>query len=335
MRISVIPNPVGRETSNLAERKSPAQWTESKALMICRAGPERYGSFFSGATGWRDWETYFRKCRPEICFFRVKCSAVPKLLDGKTAIVLGVWNKWSIAYAIAHAFVREGATLLLTYQNDRAKPTVEELGQELGAIKYFPCDVQQQPDIDGLAAALQSEGRKLDIVVHSLAFANHEDLNQPFVNTSRAGFHLAMDVSAYSLVAVARALQPLMTAGGAIMTLTYLGSTRVVTNYNIMGIAKAALEAEVKYLASELGANKIRVNAISAGPIKTISARGIKDFSKVLDFVSQHAPLRRNTDPAEVADAAVFLASDLGRGVTGNILFVDAGFHIMGLDPPK
>jgi enoyl-[acyl-carrier protein] reductase I len=260
---------------------------------------------------------------------------MPKLLEGKTAIVLGVWNKWSIAYAIAQAFVREGATLLLTYQNDRARPVVEELGNELGAAKYFPCDVQQQSDIDNLTAALKSEGRKLDVVVHSLAGANHEDLNQPFVNTSRAGFQMALEISAYSLVAISKALSPFMTEGGAIMTMTYLGSTRVVTNYNIMGIAKAALEAEVKYLASELGANKIRVNAISAGPIKTISARGIKDFSKVLDFVSQHAPLRRNTDPAEVADAAVFLASDLGRGVTGNVLFVDAGFHIMGLDPPK
>src|SRR6202011_5802989 len=203
-----------------------------------------------------------------------------------------------------------------------------------GAAGLFRCDVQQQSDIDKLAEVLKASGRKLDILVHSIAFANHEDLNQPFVNTSREGFHVALDVSAYSLVALAKALSPLMTDGGAIMTLSYLGSTRVVTNYNVMGVAKAALEAEVKYLASELGANKVRVNAISAGPIKTISARGIKDFSKVLDFVAQHAPLRRNTDPAEVADTAVFLASDLARGVTGNVIFVDAGFQIMGLDPP-
>jgi enoyl-[acyl-carrier protein] reductase I len=256
---------------------------------------------------------------------------MPKLMEGKTAIVLGVWNQWSIAYAIAQAFVREGGTLLLTYQNERAKPTVEELGQQLGAAGFYPCDVQQQSDIDALAKSLETEGRKLDAVVHSLAFANRDDLGQPFVNTSREGFALALDVSAYSLVAVAKALAPLMKDGGAIMTLTYLGSTRVVTNYNVMGVAKAALEASVRYLASELGAQKIRVNAISAGPIKTISARGIKDFSKVLDFVAQHAPLRRNTDIAEVADTAVFLASDLGRGVTGNTIFVDAGFHIMGL----
>ena len=254
-----------------------------------------------------------------------------KLLEGKTAIVLGVWNKWSIAYAIALAFAREGAKLLLTYQNERARPTVEELGRELGATGFFPCEVQEQSEIDRMAESIHAAGHKLDIVVHSLAAAKHEDLNQPFLNTSREGFQLALDVSAYSLVAISKALSPLMTDGGAIMTLTYLGSTRVVTNYNVMGVAKAALEAEVKYLASELGPSKIRVNAISAGAIKTISARGVKDLSKMLDASAQRAPLRRNTDIAEVADAAVFLASDLSRGVTGNTIYVDAGFQIMGL----
>lgn len=254
---------------------------------------------------------------------------MPKLLEGKTAIVLGVWNRWSIAYAIAQAFAREGATLLLTYQNDRAKPTVEELGHELGAAGFFPCDVQQPSDIEDLGAALKE--RKLDVVVHSLAAAKHEDLNQPFLNTSREGFQMALDVSAYSLVSISKALAPMMTDGGSIMTLTYLGSTRVVTNYNIMGVAKAALEAEVRYLASELGPVKIRVNAISAGAIKTISARGVKDLGKMLEFTAQRAPLRRVTDIAEVADTAVFLGSDLGRGVTGNVIYVDAGFHIMGM----
>jgi enoyl-[acyl-carrier protein] reductase I len=256
------------------------------------------------------------------------------LLQNKTVIVLGVWNKWSIAYAIAQACVREGATLLLTYQNERAKPTVEELGKELGARAFYPCDVQKQSDIDGVAASLKADGHELDVIVHCLAGANHEDLNQPFLNTSRQGFALALDVSAFSLVAISKALVPLMPKGGSIMTMTYLGSTRVVKNYNVMGIAKAALEAEVRYLAGELGAHNIRVNAISAGPIKTISARGIKDFSKVLEFVQEHSPLRRNTDIAEVADSAVFLGSDLGRGVTGNVLYVDAGFQIMGLEPP-
>ena len=162
---------------------------------------------------------------------------MPKLLEGKTALVLGVWNKWSIAYAIAAAFAREGATLLLTYQNERAKPVVEELGNELGAKGFYPCDVQQQSDIDGLAESLKREGRTIDVMVHCLAFANHEDLNQPFLKTSRDGFKLALDVSAYSLIAVSSAISPLMTNGGAIMTLTYLGSTRVVKNYNEIGRA--------------------------------------------------------------------------------------------------
>src|SRR5580692_4892305 len=249
---------------------------------------------------------------------------MPQLLEGKTALILGVANKWSLAYAIAQAFKREGAKIILTYQGERLKQTVEELGAELGASQVFECDVTKD------LSALSSLGR-LDAVVHSIAFANREDLSRPFVETSRDGFLLAQEVSVYSLVSVAQATAPLMTDGGAIMTLTYLGSTRVLTNYNVMGVAKAGLEAAVRYLASELGEKKIRVNAISAGPVKTASARGIKDFSKILELVQAKAPLRRNTDPAEVADMAVFLASDLGRGVTGDVLFVDAGFHIMGL----
>jgi enoyl-[acyl-carrier protein] reductase I len=249
---------------------------------------------------------------------------MPQLLEGKTALILGVANKWSLAYAIAQAFRREGANIILTYQGERLKQTVEELGGELGASQIFECDVTRD------LSMLGSLGR-LDAVVHSIAFANREDLSRPFVETSRDGFLLAQEVSVYSLVSVAKATAPLMTEGGALMTLTYLGSTRVLTNYNVMGVAKAGLEATVRYLASELGEKKIRVNAISAGPVKTASARGIKDFSKILELVQAKAPLRRNTDPAEVADMAVFLASDLGRGVTGDVLFVDAGFHIMGL----
>ena len=252
---------------------------------------------------------------------------MPKLLEGKTALVLGVWNKWSIAYAIAQAFAREGATLLLTYQNERAKPVVEELGNELGAKAFFPCDVQQQSDIDGLAESLKQEGRTIDVLVHCLAFANHEDLNQPFLKTSRDGFKLALDVSAYSLVAVSSAISPLMTNGGAIMTLTYLGSTRVVKNYNVMGIAKAALEAEVRYLAAELGANKIRVNAISAGPIKTLAAAGIGDFRYILRWNEYNAPLRRNVTIDQVGNVAAFLLSDLAGGVSAEIVHVDSGFN--------
>jgi enoyl-[acyl-carrier protein] reductase I len=253
-----------------------------------------------------------------------------QLLAGKTALILGVANKWSLAYAIAQAFRREGAKLLLSYQGERLKRTAEELGAEIGVAHTFECDVTKEEDLARLTDTVKGEGR-LDAVVHSIAFANREDLDRPFLETSRAGFLLAQDVSAYSIISVARATAPLMTAGGSITTLTYLGSTRVVTNYNVMGAAKAALEASVRYLASELGPSGIRVNAISAGPVKTASARGIKDFSKSLEVAPKLAPLRRNTDPAEVADTAVFLASDLGRGVTGDVLFVDAGFHIMGL----
>lgn len=253
-----------------------------------------------------------------------------QLLEGKTALILGVANRWSLAYAIAQAFRREGARLLLAYQGQRLQKTVEELGAALGAARTIDCDVTRDEDLARLAETLQSEDR-LDAVVHSIAFANQADLSRPFVETSREGYLLAQNVSAYSMIAVARATVPKMTNGGAMMTLTYLGSTRVVTNYNVMGTAKASLEAAVRYLASDLGPRNIRVNAISAGPVKTAAARGIKDFSKVLEAVEAHSAMRRNVTPGEVADVAVFLASDLGRGVTGDVLFADAGYHIMGL----
>jgi enoyl-[acyl-carrier protein] reductase I len=254
-----------------------------------------------------------------------------KILENKTALVLGVANRWSLAYAIAQAFVREGARLVITYQGDRQRETVEELGAELGATRVLACDVTLEQELDDLAHILKTEFHSVDIVVHSIAFASREDLSRPFVETSRDGYLMAQEISSYSLVAVARAISPLMTAGGAIMTLSYLGAMRVIPNYNVMGVAKAALEASVRYLASDLGPANIRVNAISAGPVKTASARGIKDFSSVLDLVASRAPLRRNTDPAEVADAAVFLGSDLGRGVTGNVMYVDAGYQIIGM----
>jgi enoyl-[acyl-carrier protein] reductase I len=261
-------------------------------------------------------------------------SFMPHLMEGKVALVLGLANRWSIAHAIAQAFIREGAHVILTYQGDRQKQTVEELAAGLKAQQVLPCDVTQDAQLDALANGLKSQGTVLNAVVHSIAFANREDLSRPFVETSRAGFTIAQDVSAYSLVAVARATAPLMPppeqGGGSIMTLTYLGSTRVVENYNVMGVAKASLEASVRYLAADLGPSNIRVNAISAGAVKTTSARGIRDFSKMLEGGAKVAPLRRNTDPAEVADTAVFLASDLGRGVTGNIIYVDAGMQIMG-----
>jgi enoyl-[acyl-carrier protein] reductase I len=256
-----------------------------------------------------------------------------QLLAGKTAIILGVANKWSIAYAIAESYRREGARLILTYQGERQKATVEDLGTELGASLVLNCDVTKEDELAALVESLKDE--RIDVVVHSIAFANREDLARPFLETSRDGYLLAMEVSSYSLVSVSRALAPLMTEGGSIMTLTYLGSVRVIPNYNVMGVAKAALEACVRYLASDMGPKNIRVNAISAGPIKTASARGIKDFSKVLDGVAAVAPLKRNTDTAEVGDTAVFLGSQLGRGVTGNVIYVDAGFQVMGLPSPE
>jgi enoyl-[acyl-carrier protein] reductase I len=224
---------------------------------------------------------------------------MPNLLQNKTALVTGVANRWSIAYAVASAFRREGAQLVLTYQGERQRLTVEELGHDLGAAKIFNCDVTKPEELDRLAAELKALPPGLDIAVHSIAFANKEDLSNPFVQTSRDGFLLAQEVSAYSLVSLARTLAPLMASGGAILTLTYLGSTRV--------------------------------NAISAGPIKTASARAVKDLGKMLEAVAAHAPLRRNTEPAEVADTAVFLASDMGRGITGSTIFVDGGYHIMGM----
>jgi enoyl-[acyl-carrier protein] reductase I len=254
---------------------------------------------------------------------------MPQLMEGKTTLILGVANRWSLAYAIAQAYQREGARILLTYQGERLKKSVEELGASLGAARVLECDVTREDDLARLTESLA--GERVDTVVHAIAFANAEDLSRPFLETSRDGFLLAHNVSAYSLIGVARAVAPLMADGGSIITLTYLGATRVVANYNVMGVAKASLEATVRYLAGEFGAKNIRVNAISAGPVKTAAARGIKDFSSVLEKVAAHAPMKRNVTPAEVGDVAVFLASDLGRGVTGDVLFVDAGYHIMGL----
>ena len=252
-------------------------------------------------------------------------------MEGRLALVLGIANRWSLAYYIAQAFAREGGTLVLTYLGEKQKLGIQEMFEGVDVAAFLPCDVSKEEDLVNLHKSLHALGRPLHAVVHSLAFANRDDLSKPFVETSKAGYLLAQEISAYSLVAIARAAAPLMTEGGSITTLTYLGSTRVVPNYNVMGVAKAALEASMRYLASDLGPSGIRVNALSAGPVKTAAARAIKDFSTVLDIVAERSPLRRNTDPAEVADVALFLASDLGRGVTGNVLFVDCGIQIMGL----
>ena len=256
-------------------------------------------------------------------------------LEGRNAVVFGVANKRSIAWSIAQGLHAAGMRLAITYQNERLAEEARDLIDSLPGAEGFMCDVSKDEDIDRTFTALKERYSKLHVVVHSVAYAPASELEGEFINTSREGFRIAHDVSVYSLVAVARAAAPQMEDGGSIITMTYYGAEKVVPHYNVMAVAKAALECSVRYLAFDLGKKKIRVNAISAGPIKTISARGIKDFSKVLDFVAQHAPLRRNTDIAEVADTAVFLASDLGRGVTGNTIYVDAGFQIMALDPPS
>ena len=251
------------------------------------------------------------------------------LLEGKTAVIAGIANKWSLAFAIAESFAREGASIVLTYLNDKQKETVESMAGSLPVAHMFPCDVTRDEEFVGLTESLRGLGRPIDVLVHSIAFANREDLSGLFLDTQREGFLLAQNVSAYSFVALSRAVAPLMTNGGSIMTLTYIGSTRVMPSYNVMGVAKASLEASMRYLAHNLGPQKIRVNAISAGAVKTASARAVKDFSTMLEAVKERSPLRHATEPAEVGDTAVFLASDLSRGVTGNILFVDSGMQLL------
>src|ERR1700686_1836833 len=253
-----------------------------------------------------------------------------KLLEGKLALILGIANKWSLAHAIAQAFSREGAALALTYLGERQKESIEELSKDWNVTAILPCDVTRDDELTALTESLRGLGRPLHAVVHSLAFANREDLSRPFVETGRAGFLLAQDVSAYSLVAVARATAPLMTEGGSLSTLTYLGSTRVLPGYNVMGVAKAALEASMRYLASDLGAQNIRVNAISAGPIKTLAARGISGLGEMLKSHAERAPLKRNVDPGEVGATAAFLLSEAGSGITGETIYVVCGYNIMG-----
>ena len=252
------------------------------------------------------------------------------LLDGKKGLVIGVANKHSIAWAIAQASAREGAQLFFSYQNDRLRENVLELIAGLPESEAMVCDVGDDDQIDALVKRVEAKFGRLDFVVHSVAYAPREELTGQFVNTTRQGFATALDVSAYSLVAVTRAAARLMSEGGSVVTLTYLGSERVVPHYNVMGVAKAALEATVRYLAHDLGPKNIRVNAISAGPIKTLAARGVSGISKMVDHHKDHAPLRRATEQSEVGDTALYLISRLSRGVTGEVIYVDGGYHILG-----
>ncbi len=254
-----------------------------------------------------------------------------KLLEGKRVLVTGVANRWSIATGIARKLHGYGAEIALTYQGDRVKDEVEKLAAELGNAPVFECDVSQDASLASLRDALAQRFGKLDALVHAIAYANKEDLAGKVFETSRAGFSLALDVTSYSLIALVQALREQFNDGASIMALTYLGATQVVPNYNLMGIAKAALEAAVRYLAFDLGERGIRVNAISAGPIKTASSRQVGGFSRILDLVPKVAPLRRNVTAEDVGDVAVFLASDLSGAVTADVHFVDAGYHAMGL----
>ena len=252
-------------------------------------------------------------------------------LQGRTAVVFGVANKRSIAWAIARQMQQAGAQLAITYQNERLKQEAADLIAELPNAHAFQCDVSRDEEIAQLFEQLKARYGRLDVLVHSIAYAPAEDLKGDFADTSRDGFRIALDTSAYSLVALARAARPLMTEGGSIMTMTYYGSARVIPRYNVMGVAKAALEASVRYLAYDLGKNNIRVNAISAGPIKTLASRGISGFGDMLKEQAERAPLKRNVDVNEVATTAVFLASDAGSGITGETIYVDCGYNIMGV----
>ncbi len=253
-------------------------------------------------------------------------------LTGKLGLIVGVANKRSISWGIAQAAAAAGARLALTYPSERLEENVRELAATLENPLVLPCDVSSDEQIEALAASLDREFGGLDFLVHGAAFAPKAELDNPFVQTSREGFRIALDVSAYSLIGLTRAAAPLMAkrGGGSVLTLTYLGSQRAFTNYNVMGVAKAALESSVRYLAADLGPQNIRVNAISAGAIKTLAAAGISGFSSILQVYRDKAPLRRGVDQSEVADAAVFLLSEASRAVTGEVLMVDAGFHAVG-----
>jgi enoyl-[acyl-carrier protein] reductase I len=256
-----------------------------------------------------------------------------KLLDGKTGIVFGVANKRSIAWAIAQSLAGAGMRLAFTYQGERLKENVAELAATLPGALLYPCDVTSDAEIDAVFTALGREVGALDVLVHSVAFAQREDLEGAFSGTSRDGFRLAHDISSYSLVALTRAARPLLEKSGqaSVIAMTYYGSEKVAGNYNVMGVAKAALEACVRYLAADLGPRGIRVNAISAGPVNTLAARGIRGFTTILQHHAEKAPLRRNVELREIGDTALFLASRLSSGITGEVIFVDGGYHIMAV----
>jgi enoyl-[acyl-carrier protein] reductase I len=255
-----------------------------------------------------------------------------QILAEKIGVVFGVANKRSIAWAIAKAWAAAGARLIFNYQGERLKENVEELVAEFGEkTPLFPCDVSSDDEINGFFQNVRKEANRVDLMLHSLAYAPREALEGDFVSTTREAFRVAQDVSAYSLVALAREATPLMTNGGSIVAMTYYGSEKVVPHYNVMGVAKASLEASVRYLAYDLGPKKIRVNCISAGPVQTLAARGISGFTSMLKHYQERAPLKRSCDPAELGATGVFLASDNAAAITGQVIYVDGGYQIMGM----
>ncbi|UZP65883.1 enoyl-ACP reductase [Desulfovibrio mangrovi] len=253
------------------------------------------------------------------------------LLEGKRALIFGVANNKSIAYGIAKEFKAQGARLAFNYLGDALLKRVEPISEELGGDFIFQCDVTSDEEIAASVERVKKEWGGVDILIHSIGFANREDLQGRFIETSRDGFKLALDISAYSLTALANAYEDLLTENASVITLSYYGAEKVITNYNVMGVAKAALEASVRYLAVDLGAKGVRINGISAGPIKTLAASGISGFRSILNYIEEQAPLRRNVTIEDVGRSAVYLASDLSSGVTGEILHVDSGYNVMGI----
>ncbi len=253
------------------------------------------------------------------------------LMSGKRGVIFGVANDKSIAWGIAQRLHAEGASLAFTYLNEVFEKRVRPLAESVGSEIIVGCDVSRDADIEGVYSEIENRWGSLDFVVHSVAYASRDDLRQPFHQTTREGFRIALDVSAYSLIAVSKGALPLMKNGGSILTLTYLGAQRAVPNYNVMGVAKAALEASVRYLAAELGEKAVRVNAISAGPIRTLAATGISNFSEIFGIMESRSPMHRSVTQEEVGKAAVYLLSDLSSGVTGDVHFVDTGYNIVGL----
>lgn len=253
------------------------------------------------------------------------------MLENKIGMIFGVANKRSIAWACAEAAAAHGAKLAFTYQGERLKENVEKLAADLPDSLIVPCDVTDQEQVKAAFVAVKKKYGRLDFLIHSIAFAPREALEGEFVATTREAFTTALEISAYSLTQLAQAASPLMTDGGSIVTMSYYGADKVVMNYNVMGVAKAALESSVRYLAADLGKNNIRVNAISAGPINTLSARGVKNMGSLLGYVGEKSPLKRNVTAAEVGNTALFLVSDLASGITGETIFVDCGYNIMGI----